>query len=167
MSAGASDLLPSRCGKPHPTFLCLLAVLLLGACGGGEPAETGEDEAAGPADQSYTVRGEVVAPPDRERRGVRQLRVRHEAIPDFVGFDGEVVGMASMTMPFPVAPDVSLEGVEPGDPVELTFEVRWEGSPPLRIVGLRKLPPGTALDFETEEPLPGEGEVENEGSKPP
>lgn len=146
-----------------------LAVLLgcLAACGGGEPAAPEAEEASGPPDQTYTVRGEVVALPDRERGVERQLRVRHETIPDFVGFEGEVVGMASMVMPFPVAAGVDLEGIEAGDPVEMTFEVRWEGSPPLRVVELRPLPEGTELDFETEGPLPGEGEVAEEGSQPP
>lgn len=115
------------------------------------------------------MRGEVVALPDERRPDDRQLRVRHEAIPDFVGFEGEVVGMASMSMPFPLAADVDLEGVEPGDPVEMTFEVRWEGTPPIRIVELEELPPGTELDFETQEPLPGEGDVDVDGggSQPP
>ena len=170
MSSSAVADRAARCGKPHPTLLtALLVASVLGACGGDRPAPAEEEEPATPPDQSYSVRGEVVALPDERRPDDRQLRVRHEAIPDFVGFDGEVVGMASMSMPFPLAAKVDLEGVEPGDPVEMTFEVRWEGTPPIRIVDLEELPPGTALDFETQEPLPGEGEVEVEdgGSQPP
>jgi hypothetical protein len=155
-------------GKPHPALLPTLLLAVLLGCGGDGRAPA-EDEPATPPDQSYSVRGEVVALPDPRRPDDRQLRVRHEAIPDFVGFEGEVVGMASMSMPFPLAAAVDLEGVEPGDPVEMTFEVRWEGSPPIRIVELRELPPGTELDFDSEEPLPGENEVEVEGggSQPP
>lgn len=144
---------------------CLLAALVASGCRPEGSAEAPEAEPAAEPDQTYTVRGEVLAVP--EARAERQLRVRHEAIPDFVGFDGEVVGMASMAMPFPLEQGVSLDGVEAGDAVELTFEVRWDGSPPLRIVALRPLPPGTELDFETAVPLPGEAEVEGAGSQPP
>lgn len=169
MTSPARPCRASRCGKSRLT-ISLLGVGLAGAflaC--GEPAAVERDEAVSPPDQTYTVRGEVVALPDPRRKDDRQLRVRHESIPGFVGFEGEVVGMASMAMPFPLAADVDLDGVEPGDPVEMTFEVRWEGSPPLRIVALRELPPGTELDFESEEPLPGEEDVavEGGGSQPP
>ena len=157
--------------RPSPTrpasILLLLSAVLAAGC--GEDANAPSAEPATPSDGTYTVRAEVVGLPDPAREADRQLRIHHEAVPDFVGFEGEVVGMASMTMPFPVAPGVDLEGVAEGDPVEVTFEVRWEGSPPLRIVDLRELPAGTELDFETEEPLPGEAavEVEGVGSQPP
>lgn len=169
-----SPLTLDPCRNPFPGpapgtafVVALLVAGLLAACGGGEPAAPEAEEPSGPPDQTYTVRGEVVALPDLERGAERQLRVRHEAIPDFVGFEGEVVGMASMVMPFPVAAGVDLEGLEAGDPVEMTFEVRWEGSPPLQVVELRRLPEGTELDFGNEEPLPGEGEVSEDGSQPP
>lgn len=145
----------------------VVASVLLAGCGGGPEPDRSGDGTEIPPDQTYTVRGQVVALPGRDAPG-RSLRVRHEAVPDFVGVEGEVVGMASMTMPFPVAQSVSLEGLEVADKVEMTFEVRWEGSQPLRIVELRKLPPGTKLDFETsEEPMPGEEDVEGPGSQPP
>ena len=154
--------------RPVSTLVLLLAVLAAG-CGDDGSRTAASAEPATEPDGTYTVRAEVVGVPDPERKDDRQLRIHHEAVPDFVGFEGEVVGMASMTMPFPVAGDVDLEGVEEGDPVEVTFEVRWEGSPPLRIVELRELPAGTELDFESEEPLPGEAGVELEGggSQPP
>lgn len=138
--------------------------LVAAGCGGSEPAPEPED--AEPPDQSYTLRGEVMGlPPEGEPQ--RQLRVRHESLPEFVGFEGEVVGMASMTMPFPLADSVDLEGVEEGDKVEMTFEVRWEGSPPLRVVEVRELPASTELDFESGDPMPGETDVEGVGSSPP
>ncbi|HLE84119.1 MAG TPA: copper-binding protein [Thermoanaerobaculia bacterium] len=159
--------------RPTPLFPALavlaLAAALTAGCGADEPGGGARAEPATPPDGTYTVRAEVVALPDPKRTDDRQLRVRHEAVPDFVGFEGEVVGMASMAMPFPLAEGVELEGIEAGDPVEMTFEVRWEGAAPLRIVGLRELPAGTELDFETAEPLPGEVgvEVEGAGSQPP
>ena len=124
-----------------------LAALLLAsvACGGGTSRQSRE-ATEGPV-QSYTVRGEVVAVPGGGGP-TDQLRIRHEAIPDFVGIDGDVVGMSSMTMPFPTADSVDVASLAPGDKVELTLEVRWQGSPPYQISQLHKLPPDTQLDFE-------------------
>lgn len=150
---------------PRPVVAAVLLSLGLTAagCGGAEPEPEAEAE---PPDQTYTLRGEVVGLP-QEREEPRQLRVHHEALPEFVGFEGEVVGMASMTMPFPLADPVDLEGIEVGDKVEMTFEVRWEGSPPLRVVELRELPADTELRFGGGEAMPGEAEVEGTGSAPP
>lgn len=146
--------------------LSALAAILL-ALGAGACAPAGDEpEPATEPDQVYTVRGEVVGLPQGEGEP-RQLRVRHEAVPDFVGSDGEIVGMASMTMPFPVAADVDLDDVETGDKIEMTFEVRWEGEGPLRIVEVEELPADTALEFETPEPMPGDSVQEGVGSSPP
>lgn len=154
-------------GTPAGLAAVVATSLLLAACGGGPESDRAGGEGEPPPDQTYTVRGQVVALPARDTPG-RNLRVRHEAVPDFVGVEGEVVGMASMTMPFPLAEGVSLEDVEVGDTVEMTFEVRWDGSEPLRVVELRELPPGTTLDFEVpREPMPGEEDVEGTGSQPP
>lgn len=157
----------ARSASLNGPALAAVTLLLLAACGGEPPADRSGGEPETPPDQTYTVRGQLVALPGRDA-SQRRIRVRHEAIPEFVGVEGEVVGMASMTMPFPLADDVSLEGLETGDKVEMTFEVRWDGSEPLRVVELRELPPGTTLDFESSgEPMPGEGDVEGTGSQPP
>ena len=88
--------------SPAPWSRLLLASA---ACRGGvDEAPPKDDEGPG---QSYTVRGEVVAVPGGGGP-TDQLRIRHEPIPDFVGFDGDVVGMSSMTMPFPTADSVDL-----------------------------------------------------------
>lgn len=146
------------------TAACLSLALAATACGGSEPAS--EPDASEPPDQTYTLRGEVVGLPQGSEEP-RQLRVRHESLPEFVGFEGEVVGMASMTMPFPLADSIELEGVEEGDKVEMTFEVRWEGSPPLRVVELEELPPETELQFDGAETMPGDAQVEGTASGPP
>lgn len=125
--------------------VAMLALLF----GFGCPSRPGEPPAA-PGDASYRVEGTIVALPSRERP---HLLVHHEAIPQFRNESGEIVGMDSMTMPFPVAPGVTLEGFEPGTPVLLTFEVRWRASKDrFRIVSLERLaasrsdPPSTATE---------------------
>jgi Cu/Ag efflux protein CusF len=116
-----------------------IALLATVACGGDEPS-AGGDKAA------YTVRGEVEQLPNPEVEG-SDLMVRHEPIPDFENSKGEVVGMNAMTMPFPLAGDVSLEGIAVGDKVELTFEVQFEPSTSFVTTEVTKLPPDTELDF--------------------
>ncbi len=130
--------------------LLLLALALVSACGSEPPA---------PA-ESYRVRGLVRQLP---ARAGGEVQIRHEAIPDFKNADGEVVGMDSMTMPFPVADAGLLAGIEAGDRIEMEFVVRWSGGHPLEIVAMEKLPPETRLAFETApeaEAEPAEAEPE-------
>ena len=115
------------------------ALLAVAASGKG-----GTDAPTGPADAPYSTRGQVMELP---RVAGGELSVHHEAIHDFRDRDGKPSHMDSMSMPFAVAPEVSLAGIAPGDKVEMTFEVRWEGQPTLRIVKLQELPESTALDL--------------------
>ena len=124
------------------TPLAPLALLaLLAGCAGGESEEP----------DVYTTRGIVRQVTVDER--TQEAFIHHEAIPDFENDRGEVEGMASMAMPFPAEPEV-LEGLEAGDRVRFTFEVRWNDGPPLRLTEIEPLPEGTRLDFEKAEPTP-------------
>lgn len=125
----------------RPLLRCLLLLSLVApACSRG--VQPGDPET--PAVQSYEVRGEVTRLPSAAEPA---LYVRHEAVPGFVDMDGEVVGMDSMTMPFPLAEGVALEGIAPGDRVRFTLEVEWEGDPPYRITRIEELAAGTELDL--------------------
>ena len=95
--------------------------------------------------QHYTVRGEMMALPEANAAAAR-VRIRHEAIPTFINDKGEVVGMETMTMPFDLAPGVSVEGLAVGDPVEFEYVVDWPNFESW-IASIRKLPEGTTLDF--------------------
>ena len=55
-----------------------------------------------PADATYQVRGRI------EHLGEQRVAVHHEAIDEFVGADGEQVGMRSMTMDFVLADGVEV-----------------------------------------------------------
>ena len=114
----------------------LVAVIALGLVACRQP------ELLQPADATYTVRGEVVEVP---RGAGSELSVHHEAVPDFRDRKGQPSPMDSMSMPFAVAPEVPLTEVSAGDKVEMTFEVRWEGDPALRVVKLTELPAETPL----------------------
>ncbi|VAX40290.1 hypothetical protein MNBD_PLANCTO03-1877, partial [hydrothermal vent metagenome] len=59
-----------------------------------------------------------------------------------------VKGMMSMTMGFPIAEGVSLEGIAPGDIVEFTFVTTWgEQYPTYEVTAITKLPADTELNF--------------------
>jgi Cu/Ag efflux protein CusF len=122
--------------RPLAAASLALAALAAAGCGGGETLS--------PPDATYTVRGQVL---DVPHQAGGDLTVHHEAVPDFRDRQGKPSVMDSMSMPFTVAKDVSLAGIAPGDKVELTFEVRWEGDPTLRAVEVVELPEGTRLDL--------------------
>jgi Cu/Ag efflux protein CusF len=148
---------PAARGFARASSLGLVVICGLATVAGCGPRRTAE---LAPPDQVYEVRGVVyeVIPGDGRRS---RVVIRHQAIPDFVGRDGELVGMESMSMPFDVDAGVSLAGIEEGDAVEIRFEVRWEGEPTLLITSLEELPAGTTIDFgATAEVVPAPEQVE-------
>lgn len=132
--------LPGR--KPHLVHLVLtLGVIACGETGNPPPAPS-------PTAQIYEVRGIVrQLPTDPDAAGA-EILIRHEAIPDFVEMNGETSRMGAMSMPFPIDDSKLLEGLEPGDKVTFEFAVDWEGSPPLRLLKLSKLPAETILELD-------------------
>ena len=91
----------------------------------------------------YPVRAEIVRVPEKPGG---YLTVRHEAVDDFVDVTGELVGMSSMVMEFPVARGASIEGLKVGDKIEATLVVdftRGYGE----LDHIKKLPRSTALQF--------------------
>lgn len=120
-----------------PLLLGLL--ILAGACAGKKSAPLG------PPDAVYEVRGVIVALPQQTRSG--DMRIHHEAIPSFTNREGKVIGMQSMTMPFPVAPGVSTDNLQLGDKIRFRLEVRWNEGPTVRIAKIELLPGSTRLTF--------------------
>lgn len=123
---------------PRPSWPSLLVLWLLLLPASLTSAGCGDDDGPStPPDGSYDVAGVVESLP-RDGADRREMTVAHEEIPDFVGRDGQEVGMEAMTMQFVVAQDVDLEGVAVGDGVDLTFEVRWNDRPMLLITRLEE-----------------------------
>lgn len=100
---------------------------------------------AAPPDGSYTVRGEIVQLP---RAGGREIMIRHEAVPDLRDASGKVVGMESMTMSFPLAPDVDPAALAVGERISFTLEVRWNAADAVLVRNVVPLPAGTRLAFD-------------------
>lgn len=97
----------------------------------------------------YEVRGVVMQLPSSEAP-LAEFQVRHEAMPNFRGQDG-ALGMDTMTMPFPPAKDLKLDGLAVGDKIMLSFEVNYDVATGNMIdyqaTGFTKLPAETELDF--------------------
>ena len=120
---------------------CATILAMLVACG---PSDPPADEGSVAGARVYQVRGVIQSLPD-PATGVGQLRIRHEAIPDFVGAGGEVEGMASMTMPFPVAAEADLTGFAAGDLVRFDLRIEWEAARPVAVTAIERLPTDTEL----------------------
>ncbi|MEM6552828.1 MAG: copper-binding protein [Planctomycetota bacterium] len=117
----------------------LAALLLLPGCGN-------TDENPTPA-AVHIVRGEVFQLPDGTPTS--EFLVTHEAIPDWVNPLGKV-GMATMTMSFPLAQDVTTDDLAKGDKIEMTVEnfAGVDNAPvAYRITQIKKLPADTVLDL--------------------
>ncbi|MFI4898656.1 MAG: copper-binding protein [Phycisphaerales bacterium JB059] len=150
-----------------PLAACFLVapLLLLGGCDQrpaseeAAPTEVSETESADL--RTYRVRGQIAMLPDASNP-MAELQVRHEHIPDFVGWDGKihtnsdgVPGMKAMTMPFPVKDTGALEGLSVGDKIEFTLVTDMNA----RAYWLEDpipLPPDTALNFGIKTEQPGE-----------
>jgi hypothetical protein len=123
-------------------LLCALLPLLAAGCGGRSGQKAGG--------HTYTVRARVQQLPSQDRN----LYVVHEPIHNFVGRSGKIEGMDTMEMPFPVAQDVSLEGIAPDDVVEFQLHVDWDADNPVEITAIRELPANTELHFGEAKPQP-------------
>ena len=136
--------------------LCSCAVFVsLSGCDRSKPAQASLPARA--ADATYTVRARIESLPEAGRP-LSELAVMHEPVDTF--FDpraGKIVGMNSMTMPFPnLAPGVSLRGLAVGDAVEMTFSVWYKADvvdaskkviDTFAVQKISKLPAGTELKF--------------------
>lgn len=115
-----------------------------------EPIEGEADLDFTPLPRDYTVRGIVDSMPNAGGSMYTggSMYIRHEAIPDYRRKGGR--GMEPMTMPFPLGDGVSLDGIEEGDKVRVTFRVIYgEGYSPREyyVTEIETLPGDTQLDF--------------------
>lgn len=123
--------------------LVLLLPTGLGGCGDADAPYAGPPESAQATPDRYTVRGVIRQLP----ADGNDLRVEHEAIPDFRSAGGEIVGMGAMVMPFPLAEGVGLGDLQPGDKVEIVLEVNWTGVRPYQATSVVPIDPQTPLEL--------------------
>ena len=142
-------LQPSLSKRRHPGWclpLALCLTLALAGCSTEPEAPERPERPERPA-KTYETRGIVRQLPAAGTPGA-ELFIHHEAIPSFESIDGEVTGMDSMAMGFPVPEPGLIEGLNVGDKVAFSLLVDWNGSPPLLITDLQKLPADTVLSFD-------------------
>jgi len=137
-------------------FIGAAATVTLMGCN-SKSAETKKAPVANvaPTTQSveYTFRGRVAALP-RQGAPLSELQIHHEAIPSFRRADGSL-GMASMTMPFPLQDKSILpESAQVGDAVEVVIRVEYASDSGaiagIKITRVTLLPSDTVLSFEQE-----------------
>ena len=113
---------------------------------------SGEDGGAAPTVEvvhTYTVRGRIVSLPSAEDPA-SELRIHHEAIDTFKSAAGEATPMKAMTMTFPPAEGVSLDGLAVGDAVEFVFRMQWEPVVGMSTTSIKKLPADAVLTIDAE-----------------
>ena len=133
-------------GASVPFLLLVSATLVWGSlvgCAGESPTEVSSESV------QYTVRG-VVRDASQLSASPRKVRIEHEAIDDFVGIDGNVDGMMSMSMTMTVVDDASVpEGLSDGEKVLFTLDVDWQRTPTGLVVAVERLAAATELALET------------------
>ena len=145
--------------RPLIGLLLVFAAMVAGCSGEDDATQSAPSSplealiaAHGEPVKTYTVRAEVVELPDPARAGT-SFRLRHEAIDDFIDKRGKVVGMSSMTMPFPVADGVAFPpGLKPGDKVQVTFAQWLEPLLRYEVYEIEALPSDTELVFRAADP---------------
>jgi Cu/Ag efflux protein CusF len=125
-------------------IIAMLCAIIAAGCSRGQ---TNEQPAAAASDaQTYVVRGEVISVPQAGKPGT-QFIVKHEPIDNFRDASDQIVGMSTMGMPFTPGKGVSLEGIKPGDKIELKWVVQWKPEAKEYVESVRKLPTETQLRF--------------------
>ena len=124
-------------------FGVFAAMLLITSCGRGgsqSPATTPD------VSHTYQVRGVVV-------EILRDaLMIHHQAIDDYIGPHGQIVGMDPMVMRFQLAPDLRTDDFYVRDVLDFSFKDRRPQGHGFVIVEAHRLPPGTVLDFRAARP---------------
>jgi Cu/Ag efflux protein CusF len=127
------------------TIAAVLVAVAVGAfatC--SSKGNSGDSAVRSPTATVLQIRGVVRQLP---RRASAPLLIEHEAISEFIDFNGNRAPMEAMTMPFEITDEALLAGLEVGDPVVFLLEIDWEESPSIVISSIEKLPAGTDLDL--------------------
>ena len=122
----------------------MLGAIIAAGCSHGQRSD--QPEGAASDARRYVIRGEVISVPQAGRPGT-QFIVKHEPIDNFRDASGQIVGMSTMGMPFTPGKDVSLEGIRPGDKIEIQWVIQWKPEAKEYVESVKKLPAETQLRF--------------------
>jgi Cu/Ag efflux protein CusF len=125
-------------------IIAMLGAIFAAGCSRGQ---RNEQPAGAVSDaQMYVIRGEVISVPQAGKSGTGFI-VKHEPIDNFRDASGQIVGMNTMGMPFTPGEGVSLEGIRPGDKIEMKWVIQWKPEAKEYVESVRKLPTETQLRF--------------------
>ncbi len=124
----------------------MIAVIAIVAAGCSRGQLNNTTAAAARDARIYMVRGEVISVPQPGKTGTEFI-VKHEPIDNFRDAGGQIVGMSSMGMPFTLGKGVLLEGIKPGDKIEMRWIVQWKPEAKEFVESVRRLPIETQLRF--------------------
>lgn len=125
-------------------IVAVIGAIVAAGCSRGQSNKT---TAASARDaQIYMLRGEVISVPLTDKPGTEFI-VKHEPIDSFRDASGQIVGMSSMGMPFTPGKGVSLEGIKPGDKIEMRWVVQWQPEAKEFVESVHRLPIETQLRF--------------------
>jgi Cu/Ag efflux protein CusF len=125
-------------------IIAMLGAIIAAGCPQGQRND--QPKGAASDAQAYVIRGEVISVPQAGKPGA-QFIVKHEPIDNFRDASGQVVGMSTMGMPFTPGKDVSLEGIRPGDKIEMRWVMQWKPEAKEYVESVQKLPKETQLRF--------------------
>jgi Cu/Ag efflux protein CusF len=130
-------------------IIAMLGAIIAVGCSQGQR----NDQPAGEASDArmYVIRGEVISVPQAGKPG-KQFIVKHEPIDNFRDAAGRIVGMSTMGMPFTPGKDLSLEGIRPGDKIEMRWVIQWKPEAKEYVESVQKLPTETQLRFGKADP---------------
>jgi Cu/Ag efflux protein CusF len=124
-------------------IIAMLGAIVAAGCSGGQRNE----RPAGASDtQIYVIRGEVISVPQAGKPGTEFI-VKHEPVDNFRNANGQIVGMSTMSMPFTPGKGLLLEGIKPGDKIEMRWILQWKPEAKEYVESVRKLPAETQLRF--------------------
>jgi hypothetical protein len=123
--------------------LALASAAMLPACAPAPPEIIAHVPPTRTPDATYTVRARVVQLPGARR----DIIAYHEPIDNFKNQSGEVVGMNSMKMDFPIAKGLEDEArsLILGSKIEMTFSVWWGNTPLYITTDIKPLPADTEI----------------------
>jgi hypothetical protein len=125
-------------------IIAMIGAIGAAGCSGGQTNKQSSAEASDA--QTYIVRGEVVSVQQSGKPGT-QLILKHEPIDTFRNAKGQIVGMSTMGMPFTPGKGVSLQGIKPGDKIQMRWVLQWKPEAKEYVESVRKLPMDTQLRF--------------------
>jgi hypothetical protein len=132
-------------------IIAMLGAIIAVGCSRGQRNE--QPTGAASDAQIYLIRGEVLSVQKADKPGMEFI-VKHEPVDNFRNASGQIVGMSTMGMPFTPGKGILLDGIKPGDKIEMRWVMQWKPEAKEYVESVRKLPMEAQLLFGDAHPPP-------------